>query len=176
MSLHVSIEIFDALHELLRIFRTRMRQSLESVSPDLTFGELRVLMHVGEHPDCAQKALVERCHVDKAQMARLLAQLEDKGWLTRSECAPEFAKEIFGHAEVGVLPRLVHSRFGLHVVEVLERHHGTERAFESVRAAAAVTLRQKAFATALRQYLHLLTEKAVIEGVDMQTTETPLAQ
>ncbi|MFV0601309.1 MAG: MarR family winged helix-turn-helix transcriptional regulator [Brachymonas sp.] len=85
MSLHVSIEIFDALHELLRIFRTRMRQSLESVSPDLTFGELRVLMHVGEHPDCAQKALVERCHVDKAQMARLLAQLEDKGWLTRSE-------------------------------------------------------------------------------------------
>ena len=85
MSLHVSIEIFDALHELLRIFRARMRQSLESVSPDLTFGELRVLMHVGEHPDCAQKALVERCHVDKAQMARLLAQLEDKGWLTRSE-------------------------------------------------------------------------------------------
>lgn len=85
MSLHVSVEIFDALHELLRIFRARMRQNLESVGPDLTFGELRVLMYVGEHPDCAQKALVEHSHADKAQMARLLAQLQDKGWLTRSE-------------------------------------------------------------------------------------------
>ena len=37
--------------------------------------------------------------------------------------------------EVGVLPRLVHSRFGLHVVEVLAREGGTAQAFESVRGA-----------------------------------------
>jgi hypothetical protein len=41
-------------------------------------------------------------------------------------CAPEFAREIFGKPEVGVLPRLVHSRFGLHVVEVLAREPGLE--------------------------------------------------
>ena len=46
------------------------------------------------------------------------------GWLTTDDCAPEFAREIFGKPEVGVLPRLVHSRFGLHVVEVLARRAG----------------------------------------------------
>ena len=47
------------------------------------------------------------------------------GWLTAAECAPEFAREVFGHTEVGVLPRLVRSRFGLHVVEVLAREAGS---------------------------------------------------
>src|SRR5579864_777855 len=37
----------------------------------------------------------------------------DLGWLSSTDCAPEFARELFGHVEVGVLPRLVHSRFGL---------------------------------------------------------------
>ena len=43
----------------------------------------------------------------------------DLGWLITADCAPEFAKELFGHTDVGVLPRLVHSRYGLHVVEDL---------------------------------------------------------
>ena len=59
------------------------------------------------------------------------------GWLVSADCAPEFAREIFGHVEVGVLPRLVHSRFGLHVVEVLEREPGTQQPFEAVRGAVA---------------------------------------
>lgn len=89
MSPHLSAEIFDVLHELLRVFRTRMRQSLESVDPDLTFGELRVLMYVGHHPGCAQRELVEHSHADKAQMARLITQLQDRGSLTRSESAED---------------------------------------------------------------------------------------
>jgi peptidyl-prolyl cis-trans isomerase C len=89
----------------------------------------------------------------------------DLGWLRRADCADEFARELFGHAEVGVLPRLVHSRFGLHVVEVLAREPGKPQPFEAVRGAVALALRQQAFATALRQYLH------VLEGA-----ETPLVQ
>ena len=84
-----SVEIFDTLHELLRIFRARMRQHLAAAHPDLSFGALRVLMQVGAHPGCAQKTLVERSHIDKAQMARLLSQLQDKGWLLRSESAQD---------------------------------------------------------------------------------------
>ena len=42
---------------------------------------------------------------------------------------PSSPAEIFGRNEVGVLPRLVHSRFGLHVVEVLERMPGIEPEF-----------------------------------------------
>lgn len=83
------IDVFDTLHELLRIFRMRMRQRLAVVCPQLSFGELRVLMKVGEHPGCTQKRLVEHSRVDKAQMARMLAQLQDKGWLLRSESAQD---------------------------------------------------------------------------------------
>jgi peptidyl-prolyl cis-trans isomerase C len=98
------------------------------------------------------------------------------GWLTASDCAPEFARELFGHAEVGVLPRLVHSRFGLHVVEVLERDPGIEQPFEAVRGAVAMSLRQATYVTALRQFLSVLAGAAVIDGVDIEAAETPLVQ
>ena len=82
-------EIFDVLHELLRIFRARMRTSMEAVHPDLTFNEVRVLMFVGRHPGRSQKELVEHSHTDKAQMARILTQLEEQGWLHRSASAED---------------------------------------------------------------------------------------
>lgn len=98
------------------------------------------------------------------------------GWLEAADCAPEFARELFGHAEIGVLPRLVHSRFGLHVVEVLAREAGVMPAFETVRAAVAQSLRQHSFATALRQYLQLLAGQAALQGVDLEAAPTPLVQ
>jgi peptidyl-prolyl cis-trans isomerase C len=98
------------------------------------------------------------------------------GWLTTDDCAPEFAREIFGKPEVGVLPRLVHSRFGLHVVEVLARQPGLDPAFEAVKSAVAQGLRQQAFATALRQYLQLLAGAATLTGVDLEAAESPLVQ
>ncbi len=104
------------------------------------------------------------------------AQGGDLGWLTSADCAPEFARELFGQPEVGVLPRLVHSRFGLHVVEVLARAPGTQPAYEAVRAAVQQALRQQSFATALRQYLQLLAGQARIEGVDLDAAATPLVQ
>ena len=98
------------------------------------------------------------------------------GWLTAADCAPEFAREVFGHAEIGVLPRLVHSRFGLHVVEVLRRDAGTVRPFEDVRGAVAADMQQKAYVTALRHYLRRLAGEAELEGVDLEADATPLMQ
>jgi peptidyl-prolyl cis-trans isomerase C len=98
------------------------------------------------------------------------------GWLTRADCAPEFARELFGLPDVGVLPRLVHSRFGLHVVQVLAREPGAVPAFETVKSAVAQTLRQQTFTTALRQYLQLLAGQAHLQGVDLDAAATPLVQ
>jgi peptidyl-prolyl cis-trans isomerase C len=128
-----------------------------------------------------------RCHDGKAgdgfaSAARTLsncpsgAEGGDLGVLTADDCAPEFAREIFGKAEIGVLPRLVHSRFGLHVVEVQAREPGETPAFDAVRGAVANSLRQQGFVTALRQYLQLLAGAAAIEGVDLEGTTTPLVQ
>lgn len=128
-----------------------------------------------------------RCHDDNsadvfAKVARELsncpsgAQGGDLGWLNAGDCAPEFAKELFGRVEVGVLPRLVHSRFGLHVVEVLQREPGVVKSFESVRGAVVMSLRQNTYVTALRQYLSLLAGQASVEGVELDTADTPLLQ
>ncbi len=101
------------------------------------------------------------------------------GWMSREDCAPEFAREVFSResgAHVGVLPQLVHSRFGLHVVEVMARETGATAPFEDVREAVAARLRNQAFVTALRQYLQLLAGSAALENVDLESAATPLVQ
>lgn len=137
----------------------------------------------------AEAALLEvRCHdgngADQAfgTAARTLSNCPSGaegghlGWLSAADCAPEFAKEIFNQFEVGVLPRLLHSRFGLHVVEVLEREPGLAQPFEAVRGAVLMTLRQKSYATALRHYLSLLSANAELVGVNLETFDAPLSQ
>jgi len=128
-----------------------------------------------------------RCHDGKAvdgfaDAARTLsncpsgAEGGDLGALTSDDCAPELAREIFGKSEIGVLPRLVHSRFGLHVVEVRSRTPGVTPAFGDVRGAVVNSLRQQGFVTALRQYLEVLAGEAAVEGVDLKGATTPLVQ
>lgn len=159
--------------------RVRVRHILFAVTPGVDVVALR------KH---AEPIFLDvRCHdgqaVDRfADAARQWSNCPsgadggDLGWLSADDCAPEFARELFGRIEVGVLPRLAHSRFGLHVVEVLEREAGVAQSFESVRGAVANSLRQQAFVTALKQYLSLLAGQAVVEGVELDAADTPLVQ
>jgi peptidyl-prolyl cis-trans isomerase C len=98
------------------------------------------------------------------------------GWLTQHDCAPEFARELFSHVEVGVLPRLVHSRFGLHVVEILARQAGKPLPYESVHGYVRQALQQQSYVTALRQYLQLIAADAVICGIEISSADSPLVQ
>ncbi|MCB2020963.1 MAG: peptidyl-prolyl cis-trans isomerase [Burkholderiaceae bacterium] len=159
--------------------RAHVRHVLFAVTPGVDVRLLR---------DRAEGALLDvRCHRDgeEDRFAAVAAELSncpsgaqggDLGWLTRDDCAPEFARELFAGPEIGVLPRLVHSRFGLHVVDVMAREAGHMPAFESVRGAVALALRQQTFVTALRQYLQLLAGEAAIEGVQLDSADTPLVQ
>ncbi|MCG3781122.1 MarR family winged helix-turn-helix transcriptional regulator [Delftia acidovorans] len=83
MNASLPADIFEAMHELLHLFRSRMREDMESMEPGLTPNEVRVLMHVGRHPGRTQRDLVDHSHMDKAQLARMLAQLQEQGWLDR---------------------------------------------------------------------------------------------
>jgi peptidyl-prolyl cis-trans isomerase C len=93
------------------------------------------------------------------------AQGGDLGWLSASDCMPEFAAEVFGRSEVGVLPRVVRTRLGFHVVQVLQREAGKQPAFDSVRSAVTLALQQQAFANALQHYLRSLAAQAQITGI-----------
>jgi len=160
--------------------RVNARHILFAVTPGVDMNALRKR---------AETALLDvRCHDDQhdedtfARAAMTLSNCPSGseggqlGWLTSTDCAPEFAKEIFGSKEVGVLPRLVHSRFGLHVVEVLGREAGVAQPFESVQGAVRMALKQQSFVTALRQYLSLLAAHADVIGVELNTAATPLVQ
>jgi peptidyl-prolyl cis-trans isomerase C len=98
------------------------------------------------------------------------------GWVTRDECAAEFARDVFGQQTVGILPRLVHSRFGFHVVDISAREPGIQPEFAEVRRAIAASLRQQAWGNALRQYLQVLAGQAELAGVDLQAADSPLVQ
>jgi peptidyl-prolyl cis-trans isomerase C len=98
------------------------------------------------------------------------------GWLVADDCAPEFSREIFGKPEIGVLPRLVHSRYGLHVIEVMARIPGVLPEFEAVQSAVEQALERQRYATALRQYLQLLAGQYEIDGVDLAASSDPLVQ
>jgi len=171
---------FDAHPERYRSGdRALVRHVLFAVTPGVDVRKLR---------DRAETALLElRCHRDgdgdrfpalavELSNCPSAAQGGSLGWLRAQDCAPEFARELFAGPEIGVLPRLVHSRFGLHVVEVQTRETGTSPAFESVRGAVALALRQQTFVSALRQYLQLLAGRACVEGVELDSADTPLVQ
>jgi peptidyl-prolyl cis-trans isomerase C len=159
--------------------RVRARHVLFAVTPGTDVVALR---------NRAEACLLDvRCHDGSAGAAFARAARElsncpsgeqggELGWLGAGDCAPEFARELFGRVEVGVLPRLVHSRFGLHVVEVLAREGGQAQPFESVRGAVETALRQQTYVTALRQVLQVLAGQARLEGVQLENCETPLVQ
>jgi peptidyl-prolyl cis-trans isomerase C len=159
--------------------RVRVRHILFAVTPGVDVVALRkqaepVFLDVRCHDGTAVDRFAEAA--GKWSNCPSGAEGGDLGWLSAEDCAPEFAREVFGHSEVGVLPRLVHSRFGLHVVEVLQREPGVAQTFEAVRGAVANSLRQQVFVTALRQYLQLLAGEAKVEGVDLDAADTPLVQ
>lgn len=159
--------------------RVRLRHVLFAVTAGVDLDALR-----GRAESCLLD-LRARTHAEADRFASAAAQLSNcpsgreggmLGWLTAAECAPEFAREVFGQPEIGVLPRLVRSRFGFHVVEVLERSAGTVPAFEQVHEAVRQALDRQAYANALRQYLQLLAGDAHIEGIELDAASTPLVQ
>jgi peptidyl-prolyl cis-trans isomerase C len=159
--------------------RVQARHILFAVTPGMDVKALRLR---------AEQALldVRSDPSNFAQAARDLSncptgeQGGDLGWLTAADCAPEFARELLakdeGSANVGVLPRLVHSRFGLHVVEVLARDPGQALPYEQVQEAVAQSLRQLAWVTALRQAMQLLAGRWAVSGIDLDVADSPLLQ
>jgi len=139
----------------------------------------------------AEQALLElsRKEVAPGRFTELARQLSncpsgadggDLGWITPENCAGELATELF-HATgtpdwTGLRPRLVHSRYGFHIVEVLARAAGRQLPFEEVRGRIELLLRQRVQARALHQYMQLLAGQAAVAGVMLSTADSPLVQ
>lgn len=139
----------------------------------------------------AEQALLElsRQTVDPGRFAALARELSncpsgaeggELGWIGPQDCVDELANELFHQKNplrgIGLRPRLVHTRYGFHIVEVLGRKQGRQLTFEEVRQRIAVQLAQQSRAKALHQYIQLLAGQALVEGVSLEGTDSPLVQ
>ena len=139
----------------------------------------------------AEKALLELLHKDapKDRFVQLAAELSncptstkggDLGWVSPEDCAPELANELFhqNHAQRGngVHTKLMHSRFGFHIMEVLGRREGAQKTYADVHERIAAQLTLQSRSKALRQYMSLLVGQAQVEGIDLEGADSPLVQ
>ena len=139
----------------------------------------------------AEKALLDLTRKDAApeRFALLAAELSncpssaqggDLGWIGPDDCAPELANELFHqkHSQwgMGVHPRLIHTRFGFHIIEVLNRRAGKQPAYSEVRERIDALLAMQSRARALHQYMSLLVGEALVEGIELEGADSPLVQ
>ena len=150
-----------------------VRHILFAVTPEVNVHALLVQ---------AERALVElsRPGARAERFAQLAAELSgcgtgaqggDLGWVGPDDCDPELAHELFHHKHsrwgMGVHPRLIHTRHGFHILEVLGRRKGRPTSYQDVRERIAVELVAARRADSLRQYVTVLARRARVEGVDL---------
>ena len=161
--------------------QAQLRHILFAVTPGVPVQKL------AQH---AEAALLELTHKEApvGRFAQLAAELSncpsgaqggELGWVGPQDCAPELAQFLFmqeGGVAHGLQPRLVHSRFGLHIVDVQGQRLGQLAPFDQVQTRIAGELTLQSRATALRQYMLLLVGQARVQGIDLEGADTPLVQ
>ncbi|MDH6234854.1 peptidyl-prolyl cis-trans isomerase C [Mesorhizobium soli] len=117
-----------------------------------------------------------------AEMARELSncpsgeQGGNLGQIGRGDMVPEFESALFRIDALGILPHLVKTRFGFHIVSVDRSIPGVDIPFEHAREQIAEALSATVEERALRQYIAILAGRAELLGVEIDAADTPLVQ
>ncbi|MBI3711613.1 MAG: peptidylprolyl isomerase [Burkholderiales bacterium] len=98
------------------------------------------------------------------------------GQLSRGDTVPEFEKVIFAEEENRIVPRVIETRFGLHIIQIGRKLSGKLLPFDQVASKIADAMQRASHDHALRQYLQLMVGQAQISGIDLAGAETPLVQ
>ncbi len=98
------------------------------------------------------------------------------GQIGRRDTVREFEQALFRLGPDGILPEIVRTRYGFHLVAVDRRIPGETLPFEAVRDRIVERLKAAMEERALRQYVSILAGQAEIGGVDLQGARTPLVQ
>jgi peptidyl-prolyl cis-trans isomerase C len=108
------------------------------------------------------------------------AQGGELGWLTPQDCAPELAKELFFNQEssetLGIMPRLVQTRHGFHIIDVQAFTLGKLPEFDVIHPQLRLRLQAQSKVTALRQYMTLLVGRSEVQGLYLEGSASDLVQ
>lgn len=74
-------EVLDLVHRVMHQLRSLQYQALRGGPQDITHMESKVLGFVGQHPGTTQSELAQHSGRDKAQLARLIKGLRERGLL-----------------------------------------------------------------------------------------------
>jgi len=151
------------------------RHILFAVTPGVPVAALReraerVLAELGAAPETFAARAQELSNCPSGAQGGMLGQFG------RGEMVPEFDRAVFDTAATGVLPTLVTTRYGFHIVAVDHRVPGQPVPYAAVAARIAERLAADVQESALRQYVKVLAGCAKITGADLEATATPLVQ
>ncbi|AJY11103.1 peptidyl-prolyl cis-trans isomerase [Burkholderia dolosa] len=129
-----------------------------------------VLAGVRAAPDTFEAVARASSNCPSAQVGGSLGQL------LRGDTVPEFEAALFDTDALGVLPKLVNTRFGFHIVRIERRVPGDTVPFDEAAAQIAVYLSARVRERAMRQYVAILAGGARLEGVRFDGANGPLVQ
>ncbi|MES2019094.1 MAG: peptidylprolyl isomerase [Pseudomonadota bacterium] len=151
------------------------RHILFQVTPEASLELLRatgeaVLEELKLHPERFAELAGEYSNCSSGKVGGSLGQL------SRGQSVPEFEELAFRLAEGELAGRLLETRFGLHIVQVLRRVPGMLLPYEAVKSEIAAFLDRQSSQRAIHQYLHILVGQAHIEGMVLEGADSPLVQ
>lgn len=76
-----SDEVLELVHQVMHQFRSQLFQALRQGTHEITHMESKVLRFFARHPGATQSDLVQHTGRDKAQLARLIKGLRERGLL-----------------------------------------------------------------------------------------------
>jgi peptidyl-prolyl cis-trans isomerase C len=151
------------------------RHILFQVTPRVNVPEMRAR---------AEKALNELLREPErfAAMARELSNCPsgqhggNLGQIGRGDTVPEFETLLFKLRQPGLLPELVKTRYGFHIVAIDQQIPGSKLPYDLVRDSIGERLRTAVEKKALQQYVSMLAGRAEVVGVDLNGSTSPLLQ
>jgi peptidyl-prolyl cis-trans isomerase C len=156
-------ELVEARHILFQVTPTASLELLRATG-EAVLEELKV------HPERFAELAAEYSNCSSGKVGGSLGQL------SRGQAVPEFEELVFRMGEGELAGRLLETRFGLHIVQVLRRIEGEPLPFEAVKNEIAAYLDRQSSQRAIHQYLHILVGLADIEGVELEGANSPLVQ
>ncbi|MCC7548296.1 MAG: peptidyl-prolyl cis-trans isomerase [Burkholderiales bacterium] len=131
----------------------------------------QVLARLGGEPEAFAECAASMSNCPSGSQGGQLGQL------SRGQSVPEFEQALFDASRpAGILPRLVNTRFGFHIVRIDQRIAGKALPYEHVRTRIAEQLTERVQHSALVQYVRVLAgeEGTTVPGIDAATS--PLVQ
>jgi peptidyl-prolyl cis-trans isomerase C len=156
-------EMVEARHILFQVTPTVPLELLRTTGETL-LAELKV------HPERFEELAKQYSNCPSGAVGGSLGQL------TRGQTVPEFEQFAFRLQEGELASRLLETRHGLHIVQILRRIDGRLLPYDKVKTTIAESLTAQAWQRGIQQYMQLLVGRATIEGISLEGATSSLVQ